>query len=158
MQSVDLIEEMTAVVRKLNSAKIPYALCGGLAVAFHGHVRATQDIDFLVRPEHISSLMETLGSIGYTLEGGVIPVGYGEIHPCEIHRVSKAVGNQLVTLDLIATNPSLEPAWNERQQREWRGETISVVSRDGLAVMKRLSRRPIDLADLQALGIPIDEA
>ena len=157
MKSVDLIEEMTAVVRMLNSAKIPYALCGGLAVAFHGHVRATQDIDFLVRPEHISTLMSALAEIGYTLEGGVIPVGYGEEHPCDIHRVSKVVGNQLVTLDLVVTNPTLEPAWEGRQQRELQGEMISVVSREGLGIMKRLSKRPNDLSDLRALGIPTDE-
>lgn len=157
MESVDLIEEMTAVVRKLNQVTIPYAQCGGLAIAFHGFVCATQDIDFLVRPEHLSAVMNAVGEIGYTFSGGIIPAGDRKAHPCEIHRLSKIVAKEWVTLDFVLANPSLEPAWESRQKQEWLGEPIWVVSRDGLGVMKRLSHRPIDLSDLQALGIPVNE-
>jgi hypothetical protein len=33
---MDLIDELLAVVRALEAARVPYAICGGLAVAIHG--------------------------------------------------------------------------------------------------------------------------
>jgi hypothetical protein len=155
---MDLIVELQAVIRKLDECGIPYALCGGLAVAFHGYVRATQDIDLLVRPEDLEPVMNAVNGIGYNLEGGVIPLGFGEAHPLDIHRISKAVGKELATLDIVLVNPTLEPAWDSRLQVSWNGQSLWVVSKEGLGVMKRLSRRPSDLADLQNLGIPTDES
>lgn len=154
---MDLIEELSAVVQALEGRGIEYALCGGLAVAVHGYVRFTQDIDLLIRPEDLSEVISAIEAIGYNLEGGVIPLGFGEAHPLDVHRISKAVGKSLVTLDLILVNPTLESAWNSRRQYDWNHETLWVVSREGLGVMKRLSRRPLDLIDLENLGIAADE-
>lgn len=154
---MDLIVELQSIVRKLDEAGLPYALCGGLAVAFHGYVRATQDIDVLVRPEHLHAVTKAVGEIGYNLEGGVIPPDFGESHPLEVHRICKAVGEELVTLDFVLVNPTLKAAWNARIKADWNGQRLWVVSPKGLGVMKRLSRRPHDLVDLQQLGIPIDD-
>ena len=154
---MDLIAELQSVVRKLDDVGIPYALCGGLAVAFHGYVRATQDIDLLVRPESLERVMNAVGEIGYNIEGGERPLGYGRTHPLDVHRISKVVGNELATLDIILVNPDLESAWNSRQQVLWKEQTLCVLSKDGLGIMKRLSRRPNDLVDLQTLGIPTDD-
>ena len=44
---MSLRNEMFQLVRALDSANIPYALCGGLAMAVHGWPRATLDIDLL---------------------------------------------------------------------------------------------------------------
>lgn len=155
---MDLIAELSTVVSKLDRAGIPYALCGGLAVAFHGYVRATQDIDLLIRAEHLDSVVSAVRELGFNLEGGTLPVEFGEVHPCEIHRISKAVEKLLVTLDLLVVNPSLEPAWESRHKYNLQGQALWVVSREGLGVMKRLSHRPIDLVDLENLGIPTNES
>jgi hypothetical protein len=48
---VDLIEELAAITRALDDAGIPYALCGGLAMAVHAHPRATIAIDILAKGE-----------------------------------------------------------------------------------------------------------
>ena len=155
---MDLIAELQSVVRTFDDAGVPYALCGGLAVAFHGYVRATQDIDLLVRPEHLERVMNAVSEIGYHVEGGVIPLGVGAAHPREVHRISKVVDKELVTLDIVLVNPALEPAWNSREHVLWNDGNLWVVSKVGLGVMKRLSRRPNDLVDLQMLGIPTDDA
>lgn len=154
---MDLIAELQSIVRKLDHEAIPYALCGGLAVAFHGYVRATQDIDLLIQPANLDAVMNAVNEIGYNLEGGAIPLGFGETHPLDVHRISKAAGKELITLDLVLVNPTLEPAWESRLHRPWNGQPLWVVSKDGLGIMKRLSRRLHDLADLQMLGIPTDE-
>ncbi len=157
MSSADLVAELSEVVRQLDGRQIPYALCGGLAVALHGHVRATQDIDLLIRPEHLDSVLQAVSPLGYNLEGGVIPLGFGEEHPCDIHRISKVAGQTLVTLDLILVNPAFETVWATREQHEWQDQVLVAVSRGGLGVMKRLSRRALDLSDLEHLGVPTDD-
>ena len=154
---MDLVAELISVVGKLDENGIPYALCGGLAVAFHGYVRFTQDIDLLVRPESVTVVKSVVEKLGYNLEGGVIPVGVGETHPCEVHRISKPIGTSLATLDLVLVNPSLEAAWESRQKYDLQGQELWIVSREGLGAMKRLSRRRNDLLDLENLGIPLDD-
>ncbi len=37
------------LVKKLNKNKLPYALVGGHAVAFHGAVRGTMDVDLVLK-------------------------------------------------------------------------------------------------------------
>jgi hypothetical protein len=39
---------------------------------------------------------------------------------------------------------------------EWEGRRVSIVSRDGLALMKSLAGRDQDLTDLKQLGIRVD--
>ena len=45
MELIDYLEKLAAGLRQRN---IPYALCGGLAMAVHAFPRATLDIDILV--------------------------------------------------------------------------------------------------------------
>ena len=44
----DLVAELQSIARAFDRDGVEFALCGGLAVAVHGHVRATKDIDLLV--------------------------------------------------------------------------------------------------------------
>ena len=53
----DLIAELEQLVDALHADAAEYALCGGLALAVHGHPRATKDIDLLVRAEAVPHLL-----------------------------------------------------------------------------------------------------
>lgn len=46
-------DELIALVKAFDAAGIPYALCGGLAMAAHGWPRSTMDIDMLVEKDRI---------------------------------------------------------------------------------------------------------
>jgi hypothetical protein len=48
VRGVDLFEELRALLEALRRENLPYALCGGLAVAVYGITRATEDIDLLI--------------------------------------------------------------------------------------------------------------
>ncbi len=50
MATFDLQAELDAVTAALDASQIEYAICGALALAVHGHPRATKDIDVLVAP------------------------------------------------------------------------------------------------------------
>jgi hypothetical protein len=46
------------VAKRLEKAKIPYALVGGMAVFAHGHRRATNDVDLLLTPEGFAAFRQ----------------------------------------------------------------------------------------------------
>jgi hypothetical protein len=63
--------------------KIDYALIGAFALKAYGYVRATQDVDFLVRNKHQDKIIAYLESLGYKTM--YRSVGYSN----HVHPVSK---------------------------------------------------------------------
>jgi hypothetical protein len=153
----DVITTLDAVIDALNSAHVAYALCGGLAVNLHGHVRATRDIDLLLPSEQLDAARAALRPLGFDIDAGPIPFGIGTDRERVLHRVSRIVGSQLSTVDLMVVTPVLEPAWTSRVRARWRSRDVWTVSLDGLTRMKRLAGRPQDLADLDNLGLGRDD-
>lgn len=143
-----LFEELRALIRSFNGHEVEFALCGGLAVAAHGLVRATQDIDFLIREESLEQAYSAAAEIGFDIRG--LDISFKE-RTVEIRRVSKIVGEDVISLDLLLVTSAVEDVWEGRMEREFVGEAISVVSREGLIKMKRQAGRPQDLADIERL-------
>lgn len=150
---MDLYEELIGLVELFSTAKIDYALCGGIAVAFYGYPRFTRDIDLLIRRDQLDDVLELVKQRGFTIEAGVIPIGGKGKEKTEIFRISKVDGSDLLTLDLVLVSIELEDVWENRVLFDWLGRRIVVVSRDGLMKMKRLSGRNQDLLDLKMLGM-----
>lgn len=73
----DVIATLDAVIDALHAAGVAYALCGGLAVNLHGHVRATRDIDLLaLTPEIVErrfAELEQLARLGASLLEAELP-------------------------------------------------------------------------------------
>ena len=65
---LDLFEELRGLVRSLNTSGAGYALWGGLAVAVHGRVRATVDIDLLVPSEGLDDVKRVCRAAGFKKE------------------------------------------------------------------------------------------
>lgn len=154
---MDLEAELFAVLDALDGAHIEYAVCGGFAVAMHGHPRLTQDIDLLVQDVDLVRTRSAVGAIGYTLEGGEIRFDAGTPKERTLWRVSKAVGPEVITLDVMLVGTLFRDVWAARERFTLPPRTITVVSRDGLAKMKRVAARPLDLDDLRQLGLPDEE-
>jgi hypothetical protein len=89
---VDIVAEFGNLIDAFSSANIDYAVCGGFAVNIYGHVRATRDIDFLVRAEQLAAAIATVKTLGFSIEAGVIPLGAGTAQQRELHRVTKIKG------------------------------------------------------------------
>lgn len=148
---MNLKEELLGVVGALNRAAVSYALCGGMAVVLHGHPRLTRNIDLLVRPEDLPAAKAALATVGFTIEAGTIPFDLGKPHQREVCRISKAVGTDLITLDLLLLPEFLEEVWTSRETYQVEGAQVTVVSRRGLVQMKKAAGRPQDLGDVAAL-------
>ena len=143
-----LIEELRLLVDSFNRNGIDFALCGGLAVAAHGLVRATLDIDFLIREETLDEAYKAAAKVGYDIRG--LDISFKE-RTVEIRRVSKIVGEDVISLDLLLVTPHVENVWQTRESIEFMGQQLFVVSRAGLIEMKRQAGRLQDLADIDRL-------
>jgi len=151
--ALDLIAELEALVDAFDRERVDYALCGGLAVAIHGHPRATMDIDFLIEAAELARAIQVAQDAGFDVPARKMLFGLREGSPREMRRVSKLdpETHALVSLDLMVVDPGFEEVWAARIVVPWRGREISIVSRAGLVTMKRLAGRPQDLADHAAL-------
>ena len=150
---MDLFTELRSVVGALDRAGVPFALCGGLAVAVHGSPRATKDIDLLVLPQDVDRAKEAVKAAGFTLPALPMTFGYGTPRERRVHRVSKISGEDHLMLDLLEVRDADDEVWRDRSVLELEGFRLTVVSRNGLARLKRDAGRPQDLADLEKLGL-----
>ena len=66
-QQGDLYRTSQDLTRRLDEAGIPHALIDGLALAQHGFVRMTEDIDILLTPEGLSNFKDQMLGRGYVL-------------------------------------------------------------------------------------------
>ena len=127
---------------------VEYAVCGGLSMAIHGFPRATMDIDILIRPESLEEAYQIASDLGFEIRG--LDISFKE-RAVEIRRISKIIGEDVLSLDLLLVTPQVEEVWDSRQTVEFQGRVLSVVSRDGLIKMKTLAGRPQDLADIHRI-------
>jgi hypothetical protein len=147
---LDIYDELKALVSALESRRVDYALCGGLAMAVYHVPRATIDIDLLVPPDALDAAKQVADDLGFSLDAKPMVMAEGSIR---IERVTKAdpAGGDLLMLDLVLVTPNLEQVWSTRTEIDWEEGSLSVVSREGLIEMKSLRRSGQDLDDIRAL-------
>ena len=63
----DVFTTLQNLTRRLEEESIPYALIGGLALAAHGFVRMTQDVDLLMTREGLETFKHRFLGRGYAL-------------------------------------------------------------------------------------------
>lgn len=102
-----LRDEMNLLIRALSQAQIPYALCGGLAMAVHGWPRATLDIDLLVEEQSLPAIREVAKKLGYQHESGFDSFSNGWD---KLFRTVKMAGEDFLPLDILLVTPELHDA------------------------------------------------
>ncbi len=132
------------MLNALNDAGVEYLIVGAYALAAHGNVRATGDIDIWVRPTAINAerVWQALGAFRaprHNLKPGdfcdpdvVYQIG---VAPCRI--------DLLTAIDGV----SFEDAWKNRKETDLTGIKLAVIGREDLIVNKKASGRPKDIAD-----------
>ena len=66
MSRGDVYNTLRRLTQRLDQERIPYALIDGLALAAHGFVRMTQDVDILMTAEGLTTFRERCVGRGYT--------------------------------------------------------------------------------------------
>lgn len=134
------IEEVVAALRQ---AEVLYALIGGLALAPHNVIRATQDIDLLADLEKADEIERALAQLGY----------------CCVHRSDDAAnyvrGDERVDF-LYASRPIARRLLSAASERDTSLGALRVMSAEGLIGFKLQGlvndpRRTQDLEDIRAL-------
>lgn len=141
------LDEFDRVVAALNSHRVEFMIIGGFAVVYHGHVRATEDLDIFVRPteENAKRTVSALEAIGF---------GCPELSP-EVFTADNGIslGEAPVKVDVISHLPgvSFEDAWTRRETSVFGAEAANYISREDLIRNKRAAGRPRDLDDAREL-------
>ncbi len=147
---IELPEDFRDLLIELHDAGADFVVMGGHAVAFHGHPRATKDLDVLVRstPANATLVYKALAAFGAPLDAfevaeadfatydGVLQIG---LPPRRIDILNRADG---ITFDeAVATGDAFDLD----------GRTIPIIGREALLRNKRAAGRERDLADIKAL-------
>lgn len=153
---MDLLEELTHLLRRLEDDRVEYALCGGLAMAVYAFPRATLDIDIMIEPESLDTVKALAKDLGYSIDVGLLEFREGAIQIHRLTKVPKGADDQLV-LDLVLVTPQVQEVWDDKRRLEWEGGTLSVVSPQGLITMKSMRNSGQDQDDIEHLRSILDE-
>jgi len=141
-------QDMKELIEAFEKHEVLYVLVGGYAVNFHGYVRSTQDIDFLVMPSKINAqnIMKALSDFGFG--GAGIPQEYFEREGTAVH-----LGVEPNRIDLLTTLQGVSNAtiFDNIERVEFGGILLNMIAYDDLLAAKRQSQRPRDLADADEL-------
>src|SRR5437762_3101782 len=109
--NMELLDEMIGLIDAFQQAQIDYAVCGGIAMAFHGHSRFTKDIDLLIREDDLSRVLAVAKERGFSYLAHPMTFATGTTNEIRIQRVTKVVGSQFMILDLVLVGNILEDVW-----------------------------------------------
>ena len=140
---------------EFNAHGVEFLIVGAYALAVHGHLRATKDLDVWVRPsaenaqrvfsalEAFGAAIDALSASDFTQLGTVVQLG---VAPTRIDILTR-IGDI-----------RFEEAWLRRIEAKYGDQPVSVLSRRDLIAAKRAFGRLQDLADIEALEqTPDDE-
>ena len=133
---------------EFNAHDVEYLIVGAHALAAHGHVRATKDLDVWVRPERSNAqkVIRALTEFGAPLSG---------LTADDLSRKETVfqIGLPPLRIDVITDIDGVEfaEAWSDRLETSFGGVRAFVISRHHLITNKKTAGRMQDLADVQQL-------
>lgn len=148
MATTPLAPDFGAFLRSLSEHDVRYLLVGGYAVAYHGYVRSTADLDVWVPRDRSNStrLVESLREFGFDLP---------EIDADLFLRENRIVrlGNPPMRIEIHTSLSGVEfhDCYERRIDATWDDLEVSVIARGDLITNKRAAGRHQDLADLEHL-------
>ncbi|HSD46744.1 MAG TPA: DUF6036 family nucleotidyltransferase [Pyrinomonadaceae bacterium] len=131
-----------------NAHHVEYLIVGAHALAAHGHVRATKDLDLWVRPDasNAQRVVEALSDFG-------APVRDLTTDDLSRKETILQIGVPPLRIDVITNIDGVEftEAWPQRLETLFGGVPAYVISRQHLIQNKKAAARLQDLADVQQL-------
>jgi hypothetical protein len=141
-------DDLKDLFRLLNENHVEYVIVGGYAVAFHGYVRATKDIDILFNstPENIACLMAALSSFGISK---ALLVERDFAKPGQILRI----GSPPLMIELInnVSGVTFQEIWDRKLDGNYGEVPVPFISKSDLLITKKAAGRPQDLRDIEEL-------
>lgn len=148
MATIRLPPDFSEFLRSLAETGVEYLIVGGYAVAYHGHPRATGDLDIWIRmsEENARRTESSLKSFGFDL-----PEVSAELFttPEQVIRM----GNPPLRIEILTTIDGVEfsDCYERRITVDLDGIPADVIALGDLKTNKRAAGRPQDLSDLEQL-------
>ena len=150
MADLDLPKDYEDLLREFVEAGVEFVLIGGWAVAVHGHGRATDDMDLLVRatPENALRVFAALQLYGAPLGSHGVTAGM-----FERERYGYRMGRKPLMIEILTTidGVTFDEAVVDALLVHIDDLAVPVIGRRALIANKRAAGRPKDLADVEAL-------
>lgn len=147
-----LPEQIVAIHRALDEAKVSHAFGGALALAYYGEPRATIDVDVnvFVAPSEWRAVANALAPVG---------VGVGEIEPLALERDGQCrLRWDRTPVDLFfAYDPIHERMAAEVRRVPFAGTTVPILAPEHLAVCKAVFDRAKDWVDIEQILVAADD-
>ena len=149
MATIRLPTDFKKFLKLLNSGGVEYLVVGGYAVAFHGHPRATGDLDIWIArsPENVARVRRALTAFGFSDE---------LVASAPLHMEGKVIrmGRPPLRIELLTSVSGVvfEACYGRREAQVVDEAEVAFISRADLLANKRAAGRSQDLADLEALG------
>jgi hypothetical protein len=136
------------LLAEFNAHGVEYLIVGAHALAAHGHVRATKDLDVWIRAdaENAGRVLQALQAFGAPLlnltESDLTTPG-----------LIFQIGVPPVRIDIITVIDGVDfaDAWSTRLQTKFADQPVAVLSKETLIKNKRAAGRTQDLADVEKL-------
>ena len=136
------------LLAEFNAQGVEYLVVGAYALAAHGHVRATKDLDVWVRPEaeNARRVLKALRAFGAPLhdltEEDLTTPG-----------LIFQIGVPPVGIDVLTAIDGVEfaEAWPARMLTKFMDQPVAVLSKKHMIKNKRATGRTQDLADVERL-------
>ena len=136
------------LLAEFNAQRVEYIVVGAHALAAHGHVRATKDLDIWVRSERANAArtIQALREFGALLHDLTVE---DLLRPGVVFQI----GVDPVRIDVITAIDGVDfsRAWKNRLRTAFSDVPVDVLSREDLITNKRASGRTQDLADVEWL-------
>jgi hypothetical protein len=133
----DSIKDLASLL----STKVPWCLCGGLAVGVYARPRGTDDIDILLPNDGVLQYV-------YAITSSLFKKASDHV----ITHRQTGVAADLVTPEFVNVNPSVVNKAIETASMSVVGSvSIPVVSREGLVALKLNRAKYLDLADIESI-------
>jgi hypothetical protein len=150
-----LPKEWREFIELLNCHEVEYLVVGATALAHHGIPRFTGDLDILVRstPDNAQRVERLLRDFGFAQLG---LTAQDFINSYQVVQLGVAP----LRIDLVTSlsGVTFEEAWAGRVSVVMDGVKVNMLGRKELIENKKVTRRPQDLADLNALGEKLEDS
>jgi predicted nucleotidyltransferase len=136
------------MLRALSAANAEFLVIGAHAVAAHGYLRGTRDLDIWVRPTP-----ENAGRVWRALLEFGAPMLDLAVHDLSTPGTIYQLGTEPVRIDLLTQPAGVEfdRAWANRVEVKVNGEPFPFIGKDDLIASKRAAGRKQDFLDLDHL-------
>ena len=141
-------QDFKELIAEFNARGVRFLIVGAHALAAHGHVRATKDLDVWVDPvpDNAKKSFDALQAFGAPMQD------------LTLEDLSKPglifqIGIPPVRIDILTSIAGVDfkSAWADRLQMTFAGVPCSVLGRKHLILAKRSAGRTQDLADVEFL-------